>query len=127
MFDPSVKVAEKNWLSEIFCCFFNNKYDPKAVNPVYATFKGGYGGWNANKTEWDYFCLWGYLRFCYDRSHTRLKDDWIHISLHGYKYGYTYTPVKLPWFNFDWHIAYRKKWPFIKIGFNRIWPLFKDV
>lgn len=94
----------------------------KSVNPVYTTFKGGYGSYNLDMTDWDYFCLLGHLRICYDE--TDLIDGWKHISIHGYRYGYTYTPVKKLLWTFNHHIAFNKKWPFIKIGFHRIWPLY---
>ena len=99
----------------------------KEINSIYTTFKGGLGSWNEDMTRWEYFCLWGHLRFYYDGSHRTLKDDWTHISLHGYRYGYAYSPVEKLLWRFDWHMAYSKRWPFIKIGFKRIWPLFKDV
>lgn len=94
----------------------------KCVNPIYSTFKGGYGRYNRDWTDWEYFCLWGHLRLCYDKR--CLIDGWKHISLHGYKFGYTYTPVKKLLWQFDYHFAFNKKWPFIKIGFHRIWPLY---
>lgn len=94
----------------------------KSVNPIYATFKGGLGKYNDDMSEWDYFCLWGHFRFCYDKKN--LIDGWTHIGLHGYRNGYTYTPVKRLLWQFDYHFAFNKKWPFIKIGFHRIWPLY---
>ena len=100
----------------------------KSVNPVYSTFKGGYGsGWKIDggtypgspyRNSWDYFCLWGHLRFCYDASD--LIGGWIHYSIHGYRDGYTYTPVRKLLFNFNWHFAFNKKFPWIMIGFNKI-------
>ena len=107
----------------IFHPIGHSRPEYKSVNPIYSTFKGGYGGWRSDWSDWDYFCLWGHLRFCYDKR--ELKDDWIHISLHGYTNGYTYTPVKTLLWNFDWHFAFNKKWPFIKIGFNNIENLYK--
>lgn len=101
----------------------NKKYY-KAVNPIYATFKGGYGEMDEAMTRWGYYCLWGHLRFCY--SETDLIDGWKHISLHGYRNGYTYTPVKKLLWDFDWHFAYNKKFPFIKIGFKNIENLYKE-
>jgi len=98
----------------------NKKYD-KAVNPTYTTFKGGYGSWNDSMSHWSYLCLWGHFRICFDK--TDLIDGWTHISLHGYRNGYTYTPVKKLLWNFDWHFAFNKKFPFIKIGFENIWKL----
>ena len=80
-------------------------------------------------STYEYFCLWGHLKFCYNRKimtddgFEEIKDGWTWISLHGYRNGYTYTPVKSLLWNFNLHIAYRNKWPFIKIGFNNIWPL----
>ena len=96
------------------------KYD-KAVNPTYATFKGGYGSYNIAMTKWEYFCLWGHFRICFDK--TDLIDGWTHISFHGYRNGYTYTAIKKLLWNFKLHIAFNKKFPFIKIGFKNIWKL----
>ena len=93
----------------------------KGVNPTYTTFRGNYGSWNIDKTQLDWFCLWGHLRICYDSKD--MLDGWKHISLHGFKFGYTYTPVKKLLWNFDYHFAFNKKWPFVKIGFTNIWPL----
>ena len=45
----------------------NKKYY-KAVNPIYATFKGGYGEMDEAMTKWGYYCLWGHLRFCYSET-----------------------------------------------------------
>lgn len=99
------------------------KYD-KVIIPTYTTFKGGYGSWNDDMSQWDYFCLWNHLRFYYNK--TDLIDGWTYISLHGYRNGYIYTPVnKLLW-DFNWHFAFNKKFPFIKIGFKKIWKLNKD-
>ena len=53
----------------------------------------------------------------YDNK-TDLIDGWTHISLHGYRNGYTYTPVKKLLWDFNWHFAFNKKFPFIKIGFS---------
>ncbi len=97
----------------------------KAVNPTYATFKGGYGSYNLDMTYWEYFCLWGHLKIYYRK--TDLINDWTHISLHGYRYGYTYTPVKKLLWDFNWHFAFNKKFPFIKIGFKNIENLFKEL
>lgn len=96
---------------------------PKGVNSIYTTFKGGLGGWNDDITQYERFYLWGHLRFCYNKE--KIDKPWTHISLHGYKYGYTYSPVKNLLWNFNWHMAYGSKWPFIKIGFHKIWPLIK--
>jgi hypothetical protein len=98
----------------------HNIVDIKRINPIYTTFKGGYDTYNENMTNWSYIFLWGYLRFCYNEDD--LIDGWTHITIHGYKNGYTYTPIKLKWWNFNWHIAVRKKWPFIKIGIRNICP-----
>ena len=70
------------------------------------------------------FLPMGHLRFCYNK--TDLIDGWAHIGLHGYRNGYTYTPVKKLLWNFNWHFAYGTEWPFIKIGFHKIWPLVKE-
>ena len=96
----------------------------KAVNSIYTTFKGGCDGHNIDMSKWGYFCLWGHLKFCYNK--TDLIDGWTHISLHGYRNGYTYTPVKKLLWDFNWHFAFNKKFPFIKIGFKNIWKLNKD-
>ena len=64
----------------------------KAANSPYATFKGSYVSYNIAMTKWDYFCLWNHFRICFDK--TDLIDGWTHISLYGYRNGYTYTPVK---------------------------------
>lgn len=99
------------------------KYD-KVIIPPYTTFKGGYGSWNDDMSQWDYFCLWSHLRLYYNK--TDLIDGWTYISLHGYRNGYIYSPVnKLLW-DFNWHFAFNKKFPFIKIGFKKIWKLNKD-
>ena len=65
--------------------------------------------------------LFCHLKFCYNK--TDLIDGWTHISLHGYRNGYTYTPVKKLLWDFNWHFAFNKKFPFIKIGFKNIWKL----
>lgn len=115
---PKVKVdTSSNFLKRLFGA---TSWE-KSVNPIYATFKGGLGKWNDDMSEWDYFCLWGHLRIGYDE--TDLINGWKHISIHGYRNGYTYTPVKKLLWAFNHHIALNKKWPFIKIGFHRIWPL----
>lgn len=93
----------------------------KAVSSIYTTFKGGCDGHNIDMSKWGYFCLWGHLKFCYNK--TDLIDGWTHISLHGYRNGYTYTPVKKLLWDFNWHFAFNKKFPFIKIGFKNIWKL----
>ena len=93
----------------------------KAVSSIYTTFKGGYDGHNIDMSKWGYFCLWGHLKFCYNK--TDLIDGWTHISLHGYRNRYTYTPVKKLLWDFNWHFAFNKKSTFIKIGFKNIWKL----
>lgn len=99
--------------------------DAKCANPVYTTFKGGYDckGYPGVPCQdsWSYVFLWGNVRLVYDRS--CMKEGWIHLSLHGYNNGYTYTPVKLHLPNFHWHIAVNTKFPFIKFGFERVWAL----
>jgi len=121
--ETELRIYDNSFISK-FLSKYCNYYD-KAVNPTYATFKGGYGSWNDDMSQWDYFCLWGHLRFCYNK--TDLIDGWTHIGLHGYRNGYTYTPVKKLLWNFDWHFAYNKKFPFIKIGFKNIENLFNEL
>lgn len=104
--------------------FNRSRFSEKSVNPVYATFKGGYSSYNIAMTKWEYFCLWGHFRICFDK--TDLIDNWKHLSFYGYRDGYTYTPVKKLLWNFKLHMAYGKKFPFIKFGFNKIWNISKD-
>lgn len=118
---PNEKI-EVDKSSQFLRRFFGYTSSSKNVNPIYATFKGGIGMRNEKMTHWDYFCLWGHLRFVYNKID--LMDDWTHISLHGYRNGYTYTPVKKLLWNFMFHFVYRKKWPFIKIGIDKILPLY---
>ena len=87
----------------------------KCINPVYGTLLGG---WSMRRaTAFNYTCIYGRLRLCYDSC--QLKDGWKHPSIH--------------WNNFnnggkawDFHIAYRWKFPFLKIGFNSIKNLYKE-
>ena len=97
--------------------------DIKSVNSLYTTFKGGYDTYSDDMTHWSYTFLQGSLRFCYNEDD--LIDGWTHISIHG-RNSYAYSPIKLKWRNFNWHFAYNKKFPFIKIGFKNIWKLNKD-
>ena len=87
----------------------------KYINPVYGT---RFGGWSKRwATAFEYTCVYGKLRFCYDSC--KLKDGWKHPSIH--------------WNNFNnggkawnFHLAYRWKYPFLKIGFNSIEILYKE-
>ena len=113
----------------------------KGLSPTFSTFKGGYdSGFIVDgkpKTDvWSYTCLWGYLRLCYNGS--ELKNNWKHISLHGRAcnfFGWDIVPVSsstkfkhlvFDIVNFNWHFAFNKKWPFMKIGFTNIWKMYKD-
>ena len=87
----------------------------KYINPVYETLLGGFAMQCA--TAFDYTCVYGKLRLCYDSC--KLKDGWKHPSIH--------------WNNFNnggkawvFHLAYRWKFPFLKIGFNSIKNLYKE-
>ena len=87
----------------------------KYINPVYGTLLGGFAMQCA--TAFDYTCVYGKLRLCYDSC--ELKDGWKHPSIH--------------WNNFNnggkawnFHFAYRWKFPFLKIGFNSIKNLYKE-
>ena len=51
------------------------------------------------------------FRFIYDSC--ILIDEWKNISFH-----FSYTSKH----TLNFHIAVRKKWPFIKIGFKNIYP-----
>lgn len=87
----------------------------KCINPVYGTLLGG---WSKRwATAFEYTCIYGKLRLCYDSC--KLKDGWKHPSIH--------------WNNFNnggkawnFHLAYRWKFPFLKIGFNSIKNLYKE-
>lgn len=100
------------------------KAEAKSYNPVYTSLFGGYSGHmdpvdgNRSYTETEYTCLYGCLRICY--SCIDLTDGWIHRSLH-------WNNVRNGGIAWDFHIAYRCKWPFLKIGFNSIKHLFKEI
>lgn len=87
----------------------------KCINPIRNTLLGG---WSKRwATAFEYICIYGRLRLCYDSC--KLKDGWKHPSIH--------------WNNFnnggkawDFHLAYRWKFPFLKIGFNSIKNLYKE-
>ena len=87
----------------------------KCINPVYGTL---FGGWSKRwATAFEYTCIYGKLRLCYDSC--KLKDGWKHPSIH--------------WNNVinggkarNFHLAYRWKFPFLKIGFNSIKNLYKE-
>ena len=119
-FDPEIKVDTS---SKFLRMLFGVTSWEKTVNPVYGTYKGGLGGWNDDMTFYDYFCLWGHLRFCYNKKET--KEGWTWISLHGYKNGYTYSPVRKLLWNFNWHFAYGKHFPWIKVGFDNVNEVLK--
>ena len=94
----------------------------KGYNPVYTSFIGGYSAeYSSNgekrKNGYQYTCLWGKFRFTKDT--TCLKDGWIHRSLH-------WNNVNSGGKAWDFHIAYRMRFPFIKIGFNSIKDLFNN-
>jgi hypothetical protein len=57
------------------------------------------------------------IRFVYDPCD--LIDDWKHFSIHVYYIKYSW---QWPWAKWNFHMAVRKKWPFIKIGFKNIYP-----
>ena len=50
----------------------------KCINPVYGTLLGG---WSKRwATAFEYTCIYGKLRLCYDSC--KLKDGWKHPSIH---------------------------------------------
>ena len=95
----------------------------KIYSTVYNTLKGGYcmnhldADGNVSNTEWQYTCLYDKIRFTY--SSIVLREGWIHRSIH-------WNNIINGGIAWDFHIAYRKKYPFIKIGFNSIKNLYKE-
>ncbi len=89
----------------------------KQYSSSYTTLLGGITSWgedvNGKRTCFEYTFFYGLFRFGWHNLH--LQHGWKHLSLHynNNKTGH--------WFN--WHMAYNKKWPFIKIGFDNVWPL----
>ena len=87
----------------------------KCINPIRNTLLGG---WSKRwATAFEYTCIYGKLRLCYDSC--KLKDGWKHPSIH--------------WNNFNnggkawnFHLAYRWKFPFLKNGFNSIKNLYRE-
>ena len=87
----------------------------KCINIVYGTLLGG---WSKRwATAFDYTCIYGKLRLCYDTC--KLKDGWKHPSIHWN----TFNNGGKAW---NFHLAYRWKFPFLKIGFNSIKKLYKE-
>lgn len=93
----------------------------KQHSSIYNTLLGGYsaGCYGPNGehfTNWyEYTCLYGKLRIC--KSSNDLKDNWIHRSIH-------WNNVYNGGIAWNFHVAYKSKFPFIKIGFNSIRSLF---
>ena len=87
----------------------------KCINPVYGTLLGG---WSKRwATAFDYTCIYGRLRLCYDSC--KLKDGWKHPSIH-------WNNVNNGGKAWNFHLAYRWKFPFLKIGFDSIKNLYKE-
>ena len=87
----------------------------KCINQVYGTL---FGGWSKRwATAFEYTCIYGKLRLCYDSC--KLKDDWKHPSIH-------WNNVINGGKAWNFHLAYRWKFPFLKIGFNSIKNLYKE-
>ena len=87
----------------------------KCINPVYGTLLGG---WSKRwATAFEYTCIYGKLRLCYDSC--KLKDGWKHPSIH-------WNNVINGGKAWHFHLAYRWKFPFLKIGFNSIKNLYKE-
>lgn len=91
------------------------KNDYKCINPVYGTLLGGWSKRRA--TAFEYTCIYGRLRLCYDTC--QLTDGWKHSSIH-------WNNVINGGKAWHFHLAYRWKFPFLKIGFNSIKNLYKD-
>ena len=88
----------------------------------YTSFFGGLTSWSEDisgkrLTEWEYTCLYGRLRIRY--SAIELIDGWKHIGLH-----YINLESKILRY-FDWHLAFRSKYPFIITSFWKIWKLYE--
>ena len=113
---------------------------------TYNTFKGGYDGFNFYDIDgnhscsyWSYTFMWGHLRFVYGCPNYKIKDNWQTISLHARNlklFGIDIIPLSTDskfkhWIfnmaNFNWHFAYNKKFPFIKIGFKNIENLYEEL
>lgn len=107
-------------MSEFLDC---RDYSKKVKNPVYNTFLGDYDQKLSPTTnersilEYQRWCFYGKLKISY--SKIDLKDDWIHRSIH-------WNNVNNGGIAWNFHIAYKSKYPFIKIGFNSIKNLFKQ-
>ena len=103
--------------------FWKEKPLTKCESPEYNTLWGGYtGGYcpgtgERSYTNTEYTLLYGKFRNCY--SSTDLKDGWIHRSWH-------WNNVNNGGIAWNFHIAYRCKWPFLKIGFANIKNLYKE-
>ena len=87
----------------------------KYINPVYGTLLGGFAMQCA--TACDYTCVYGKLRLCYDSC--KLKDGWNHPSIH-------WNNVNNGGKSWHFNLAYRWKFPFLKIGFDSIKNLYKE-
>ena len=87
----------------------------KCTNQVYGTLLGG---WSKRwATAFNYTCIYGRLRLCHDTY--QLTNGWKHSSIH-------WNNVKNGGKAWNFHIAYRWKFPFLKIGFNSIKNLYKE-
>ena len=97
----------------------------KTKNSIYNTLIGGNASWKTTspmtgepcKTSYDWHCLYDRLRITYDRN--ILIDGWRHHSLHWNNVNHG----GIAW-NFHW--AFRTRFPFIKIGFNSLKNLYRD-
>ena len=96
----------------------------KTKNPIYNTLIGGNARWRLSpmtgepcKTSYDWHCLYDRLRITYDRN--ILIDGWRHHSLH-------WNNVNHGGIAWDFHWAFRTRFPFIKIGFNSLKNLYRD-
>ena len=68
----------------------------KCINPVYDTLLGG---WSKRwATAFEYTCIYGRLRLCYDSC--KLKDGWKHPSIH-------WNNVNNGGKAWNFHLAYR--------------------
>lgn len=91
----------------------------KRRSSIYSTLLGGYSGFcgpngEISKAKWEYTCIYGKLRICHDMN--MLKDNWKHFSIH-----WNNKPHGTAW---NFHIAYRKKYPFLLVGFKNINHLY---